>query len=324
MAKHLVTGGAGFIGSHLVDALLLQGHDVTVLDNFSNGSWDNLKDAVSKYPDRLKVIEGDICDLETCRLACEGIDYVLHKAALGSIPRSIEHPIQTHNSNTNGTLNILIAARDAKVKRFVYASSSSIYGSSKIIPRVESDSPKPISPYAVSKLAGEHYTLSFHHTYGLETVVLRYFNVFGPRQNVLSRYAAVVPRFIQSLVLNQSPVIFGNGEQFRDFTYVENVVAANLLAIKAPREACGRIYNIACAERHTVNEVFNTLRSLLKINIDPIKKEERVGDVRESIADIAEANRWLDYRPVISFNEGLKKTVDSFLINQKAITPSWN
>lgn len=313
MVKYLVTGGAGFIGSHIVDTLVTQGANVVVLDNFSNGSWDNLEDAINKHPSsRFKVIEGDICDFETCRTACRGVEYVLHEAALGSISRSVEYPIQTHNTNANGTLNMLIAARDAGVKRFVYASSSSIYGASKVMPRIELDSPKPISPYAVSKITGEHYSHAFCNTYGLETVVLRYFNVFGPRQNVVSQYAAVIPRFINAIINKKQPIIYGDGEQYRDFTYVENVVKANLLALSASSDVCGRSFNIACGGRYTVNELYRILKESINSNIEAKYEEARSGDIKGSVADITNAVTMLNYKPSVSFEDGIVKTVNYF------------
>jgi nucleoside-diphosphate-sugar epimerase len=312
MDKYLITGGAGFIGSHLVDTLLEKGSRVVVLDNFSSGNWRNVETALNKGSDRLKIIEGDICDLETCREACEGVDYILHEAALGSISRSVEHPIQTHNNNANGTLNILIAARDAKVKRLVYASSSSIYGGSEILPRIESITPKPISPYAVSKLAGEHYCFAFFHTYGLETIVLRYFNVFGPRQNIHSQYAAVIPCFIYALLQNKQPTIFGDGEQSRDFTYISNVVDANLLAVSASREACGRAFNIGCGRKHSINDLYRMLKEIMKIDGTFLREPARLGDVLQSYANIDEAERWLHYRPTVDLYSGIQQTIKFF------------
>jgi len=300
----LITGGAGFIGSHLVERLVRDGQHVRVLDNLSTGKWENIEPFLAA----VEFITGDIRDLKVVQQAVEGVDYVLHQAAVPSVPRSVKDPLVTNSANVDGTLNILIAARDAGVKRVVYASSSSVYGDTPILPKREEMRPTPRSPYAVSKLAGELYCQVFYHVYGLETVALRYFNVFGPRQDPKSQYAAVVPKFITALLRGEPPTIFGDGEQSRDFTYVENVVEANLLAAKAPGVA-GQVFNIACGERLTVNQLAAILSEIIGVNLEPEHVPPRPGDVRYSLADISKARKLLGYEVKVDVREGLEQTV---------------
>lgn len=300
----LVTGGAGFIGSHLVEALLRQGAAVRALDNFVTGRRENLAGCLS----RITLIEGDITDLDTVRRASAGVDYVLHQAALPSVPRSVADPLGSNAANVTGTLNVLIAAREAGVRRVVYAASSSAYGNLDAEYKREDMPPDPRSPYAVAKLAGEHYCRAFTLTYGLETVSLRYFNVFGPRQDPNSQYAAVIPLFITAMLQGQPPSIEGDGYQSRDFTYVDDVVRANLLACTAPGVA-GEVINIACGGEHTILSVVETLNRLLGTAIAPVFVAPRPGDVRHSRADIGKAGRLLGYRPQVSFEEGLARTL---------------
>ncbi len=328
----LVTGGAGFIGSHIVDTLIRQGQKVRVLDNLSTGKKENLEEATgcsldtflgpSPEPKQYSLGEqgeflcGDVTDLSTCRMACQGVTYVFHQAALGSVQRSIEDPLQTHHANITGTLNILQAAKEAGVKRVLYASSSSIYGNigenpDEILPKKETLPPNPQSPYAISKLAGEHYCRVFSKVYGLEAVSLRYFNVFGPRQDSNSAYAAVIPRFIMALLKNEPPLIYGDGHQSRDFTYVENVVQANLLAMENPGIS-GETMNIACGHRITINDLFSTLRKVSGAMGYPQYGAARLGEVRHSLADIRLAQELLDYRVEVGFKAGLQRTWEWF------------
>ena len=310
---YLVTGGAGFIGSHIVERLVQEGQHVRVIDNLSTGKWENIE----PFLEEIEFIEGDIRDLELVRKAMDGVDYVLHQAAVPSVPRSVKDPVTTNSVNVEGTLNILIAARDAGVKRVVYASSSSVYGDTPVLPKHEDMKPQPRSPYAVSKLAGEFYCQVFYHVYGLETVVLRYFNVFGPRQDPESQYAAVVPKFIAALLRNEPPTIFGDGEQSRDFTYVENVVEANLLATQAKGpDVAGQVFNIACGTRITINKLAQMLAEI--IGVDPELKPHyappRPGDVRHSLADISKAQKLLGYKIKVDFERGLQKTVEWYRV----------
>ncbi|MFZ5622990.1 MAG: SDR family oxidoreductase [Gemmatimonadota bacterium] len=301
---YLVTGGAGFIGNHIVRALLARGDRVRVLDNFSTGSRDNLADLF----DDIELIEGDLRSADACRRAVRGVTAVLHQAALPSVPRSIEDPITTHEVNASGTLQLLHAAREAGVSRFVYGSSSSIYGPVPKLPREESDRPHPISPYAVAKLAGEQYCAAFYHSYGLETVALRYFNVFGPRQRWDSPYAAVVPLFIRSLTRGEEVRVFGDGNQVRDFTYVHNVVQANLLALSAPA-APGHVYNIGGGKGTTVMELLRMVATTLRVEAKVRWQDPRPADVRDSLADISRAQRDLGYQPTVAVAEGIVHTV---------------
>ncbi len=303
--KFLVTGGAGFIGSNIVEELLRRGETVRVLDNFSTGKRENLV----PFWERIELVEGDLRDLPTVRRAVEGVDYVLHQAALPSVPRSVDDPLENDAVNVTGTLNLLIAARDARVKRVVFASSCSVYGDDPTLPKRENMLPQPKSPYAVSKLAGEYYCRTFGEVYGLETVALRYFNVFGPRQDPASDYAAVIPLFITRLLRGQAPTVHGDGLQSRDFVHVANVVQANLLAAAAPGIA-GRVFNIACGERYTLLDLIGILNEILGTRITPIHDGPRPGDVRHSQADITAAREALGYRVVVDFAEGLRRTVE--------------
>ncbi len=305
MRKALVTGGAGFIGSHLVRGLLARGEQVRVLDDFSTGKHEN----IAEVRGQIELIEGSICDERTCRQACEGMDVVFHLAARGSVPLSVEHPAETNRINVVGTLNMLIAARDAGIQRFVYSSSSSAYGDTPTLPKREDMRPLPVSPYAVSKLAGEMYAAAFAKCYGMQTVSLRYFNVFGPRQDPNSQYAAAIPAFVSRMVRGQRPVVFGDGEQTRDFCFVENVVRANLLASEAPQVA-GEAVNIACGERVSINRVIELINEYLGTDLPPIYEPPRPGDVRDSLAALDEAKRVIGYEPQVFFAEGLKRSIE--------------
>jgi UDP-N-acetylglucosamine/UDP-N-acetyl-alpha-D-glucosaminouronate 4-epimerase len=304
MERYLVTGGAGFIGSHLVEALLKAGHFVRVLDNFDTGKRDN----INTFSGELEVWEGSIVDRETMIAAMRGIDFVLHEAARGSVPRSIEDPIGTHEANITGTLNVLLAARDARVKRVVAASSSSVYGETPTLPKKETMLPSPKSPYAISKLAAENYCNVFSHVYKLETVSLRYFNIYGPRQNPNLQYSAVIPIFISNMLQGRSCKIYGDGEQTRDFTFVEDCVKANFLACKTPGIA-GNTYNIACGKQTSVNQLFQTLKEILGYELPPNYEPARPGDVKYSYASIKKAKEQIQFKPDYRLKKGLKKTV---------------
>jgi len=310
MARYLVTGGAGFIGSHIVEALVARGESVVVLDNLSTGNPENL----SACQDAIEFIEGDLRDRETVRQSCESVDYVLHQGALPSVPRSIEDPIGSNEANVTGTLNVLVAAREAGVRRVVYAGSSSAYGDTPTLPKREDMATRPRSPYAVSKLAGELYCQVFHAAYGLETVVLRYFNVFGPRQDPNSPYSAVIPRFITALRDGRAPVVYGDGEQSRDFTYVANAVEANLLACEAP-DAPGRVMNVACGEQTSLNTLLHNLGHIMGREVAPAYEPPRPGDVKHSLADISLARELLGYSVAVPIAEGLRETVGYFAGN---------
>jgi nucleoside-diphosphate-sugar epimerase len=307
MARYLITGGAGFIGSNLARKLLSLGEEVVVLDDLSTGKRENLED----IKDRVKFIVGDICDIAKVREAMEGIDYVFHQAAVVSVPRSIDEPVRTNEVNVDGTLNCLLAARDVKAKRFVYAASSSAYGDSPKLPKHEEMTPRPLSPYGVSKLVGEMYCRVFYEVYGLPTVSLRYFNIFGPYQDPHSQYAAVVPIFITRLLKGESPVVYGDGDQSRDFTYIDNAVEANLLATRSDK-ADGKIVNVACGAKYTLNELAENLKRLTGSDIDPTYAEPRAGDIKHSLGDISRASELLGYNPKVSFEEGLERTVAWF------------
>jgi UDP-glucose 4-epimerase len=304
---YLVTGGAGFIGSHIVDELVWRGQQVRVLDNFLTGKRQNL----AKYLADIELIEGDIRNLATIQQAMQGVDYVLHQAALPSVPRSVADPATSHEVNATGTLNVLIAARDAQVKRVVYASSSSVYGNNPAPVKQEDMPTNPLSPYAVSKLAGENYCKVFYQVYGLETVVIRYFNVFGPDQDPNSPYAAVIPKFITLMLRGEPPPVDGDGTQSRDFTYVANVVDGNLRAATQP-DIAGRVFNVACGLSFSLLQLIAHINSILGTDHEPIFRELRPGDIKHSLADISAAREELGYRPVVSFEEGLKLTVESF------------
>ena len=301
----LVTGGAGFIGSHLVDRLVLLGHEVRVLDNFSSGHRANLERVLGE----VELVEGDIQSYERASRSVRDCETVFHLAALPSVPRSVQDPLTSHHANVTGTLNVLLAARDAGVRRVLYSSSSSVYGANTELPKHESLTPLPISPYAVSKLAGEGYCRAFGEVYGLEAVAIRLFNVFGPRQDPQSHYAAVIPRFIAALLAGRAPVVFGDGEQSRDFTFVENVVDAALLAVEADGVP-GGVYNVACGASCTLNDLVDRLRQLTGADIQPIHQPDRAGDIRHSLADISRAERAFGYMPVIGLEEGLQLTVE--------------
>ena len=305
MARYLVTGGAGFIGSHIVEQLVRRGEAVRVLDNFITGRRENL----APFLEHIDLIEGDLRDLPTVRRAVDGVNYVLHQGALPSVPRSVADPLTSNASNVAGTLHVLVAARDAQIRRVVCASSSSIYGDSPTLPKQENMPAWPKSPYAVSKLAGEGYCRAFTEVYGLETVCLRYFNVFGPRQDPASQYAAVIPRFITAMLQGDVPTIYGDGYQSRDFTYVSNVVDANLLATAAPGVA-GRVFNVACGQRHTLLDLVAILNGVLGTQIKPVHTAPRPGDVLHSMADIMAAREALGYCAEVDFRDGLRRTVD--------------
>lgn len=303
MSVYLVTGGAGFIGSNLVHELLRRGETVRVLDNFSTGRRSNLADV---YGD-IDLVEGDLRSSESCRQATKGVDVVLHQGALPSVQRSVSDPFTSHDTNATATMNLLVAARDAGVKRFVYASSSSVYGDSPTMPKQEEMIPRPKSPYAVAKLAGEHYCRIFYELYGLETVCLRYFNVFGPYQDPTSHYSAVIPLFIRAMMAGKAPTIYGDGTQSRDFTFVQNNVHANLLAATQPGVG-GQIFNIACGQRYSLLDLMDALNEILGTAIEPTFDHSRRGDVKHSLADIRRAQEMLGYTVQVDFLEGLRRT----------------
>ena len=304
MGLYLVTGGAGFIGSNLVRRLLEEGEKVRVLDNFSTGKEANLEEV----RDEIELQRGDLCDPEDVQKAVTGVDYVFHEGAIPSVPRSMERPLESHAANATGTLVLLHAASQADVRRVVYASSSSVYGASEELPKRESVRPEPLSPYAVSKLAGEQYCMVFHRLYGLETVALRYFNVFGPRQDPSSAYSGVISRFIDSIVSGKPPTIYGDGEQTRDFTYVDNVADVNLAACHSPH-ARGRVYNVGYGDRICLNDLWTTMASLVGSEAKPVYEPVRAGDVRHSQADISRLADELDYKPRFSLSEGLERSL---------------
>ena len=309
MTLSIVTGGCGFIGSNLSLELAARGHDVLALDNLLTGRKENIP-AGRKG---INVAIGDIRDLAFLKREFSGADNVFHQAALPSVPRSVADPAASNDNNVNGTLNVLIAARDCGIKRVVFASSSSVYGDTPTLPKREDMMPNPLSPYAVSKLSGEYYCKVFHRIYGLETVILRYFNVFGPRQDPKSQYAAVIPKFIASMMRGESPVIFGDGLQTRDFTFVQNVVDANILASKAQKKAVGEPINIACGERIRLNDLVGRLNAILEKALPPKHEKERAGDIKHSYADIRKAEKLLSYSPKYTFDQGLAKTVEWFV-----------
>lgn len=312
MKKCIVTGGAGFIGSNLVHALVSKDVDVTVIDNLSTGNWRNLIDVEN----RIKFVNGDIRDFDLLSGVFEGCEVVFHQAALPSVPRSIENPAASNESNVTGTLNVLIAARETGVKRVVIAGSSSVYGNTQVLPKTEEMVPDPLSPYAVTKYVAELYSKVFARVYGLEAVVLRYFNVFGPCQNPESQYAAVIPKFITSMLRGENPTIYGDGEQSRDFTYVDNVIQANLLAATA-KSIAGEVLNVGCEVRFTLNELVAELNTVMETNIPPKYKQPREGDVRHSLASIKKAAHLIGYKPRVSFQEGLRRTVEWFRTRQE-------
>jgi len=305
----LVTGGAGFIGSNLVHALVGGGDRVRVLDNFSTGRRGNLEG----LEDRIELVEGDLRRPEDLRRAVAGVACVFHLAALPSVIRSVQDPASCNEVNVTGTLNLLLAARDAGVDRLVFSSSSSVYGDTPVLPKREDMLPMPLSPYALSKLAGEHYGRMFHTLYGLKTFSLRYFNVFGPRQDPGSHYAAVIPLFINAFRQGRQPVIYGDGEQTRDFTFVDDVVSANLACGRAPEEAAGGVYNVARGDRISVNQLARAIGRIMKVEVRPEYQPARAGDVRDSQADSTQARRRLDWSPSVTLEDGLRRTVEWFL-----------
>lgn len=307
MSLYLVTGGAGFIGSHLVRFLLDRGERVRVLDNFSTGKRENLSEVEGK----IELVRGSLSSESDVEAAVEGVDFVMHQAAIPSVPRSVEFPLESHESNATGTLRLLKCAAAAGVRRLVYASSSSVYGANPTLPKVESMPTEPLSPYAVTKLSGEQYAVVFHRLYGLETVSLRYFNVFGPRQDPTSPYSGVVSRFIDAIVTGVPPTIHGDGEQTRDFTYVENVARANLAATSRP-EVAGSVYNIGCATRVSVNELWRVMAELSGSKMEPRYAPSRSGDVPHSLADIGRARIDLAYEPSVDLREGLRRTLSYY------------
>ncbi|MBP7055321.1 MAG: SDR family oxidoreductase [Candidatus Omnitrophica bacterium] len=308
MGHYLVTGGAGFIGSNIVEELVRRGKKVRVLDNFITGKMENIKPFLNK----IELVKGDIRDRSTLRRAFKGIDYVIHQAALRSVPKSVDDPFTTNDINVAGTLNVLYEAKMAKVKRVVYASSSSAYGDAKHFPQRETDTPEPISPYGVSKLAAEHYCVTFAKTFGLETVSLRYFNVFGPRQNPESKYSAVIPIFIFNMIRGESPVVDWDGKQSRDFTYVANVVEANIRSCTA-KGVSGEVFNVACGTTTSVNDIVRQLNRLLGKKIKPVFALKRHGDVRKTYASVSKMRKLLGIKKLVGFNEGLERTLEWFL-----------
>jgi len=310
MEKFLVTGGAGFIGSNLCKRLVAEGCFVRVVDNLLTGKRSNLASVM----DKIEFVEGDMGVPEVARSVVKGIDVVLHEGALPSVPRSVDDPAATHRHCVDATFTLLLAARDARVKRFVYAASSSAYGDTPTLPKVETMRPDPLSPYAVGKLVGEHYCSVFAKVFGLETISLRYFNVFGPQQDPASQYAAAIPAFVTAILRSSPPTIYGDGEQSRDFTYVDNVVHANLLAARA-KETAGQVINVACGEAVTVNEIIGMINRLLGKKVRPKYEPARPGDVKHSLADITAARELIGFEPVVLFREGLEKSIDWYRRN---------
>ncbi len=305
MDKFLVTGGAGFIGSNICKTLVAQGCSVRVVDNLLTGKRSNLAEVI----DDIEFIEADMGDSQVARSAVKDIDAVLHQGALPSVPLSVDNPAATHKHCVDATFTLLLAARDAGVRRFVYAASSSAYGDTPTLPKVETMPARPLSPYAVAKLVGEYYCSVFYEVYGLETISLRYFNVFGPHQDPTSQYAAAIPAFVTAVLKDEPPTVYGDGEQSRDFTYIDNVVEANLLAARAKRTK-GEVVNIACGEAVTVNDVIDIINEVLEKNVKPVYAPTRAGDVKHSLADITRAREVIGFEPVISFEDGLRKAID--------------
>jgi nucleoside-diphosphate-sugar epimerase len=315
MALYLVTGIAGFIGSSLARAVLAQGDQVRGIDNLSTGKRENIIEIL----ERIDFREADLLNLEAVHEACRDVDYLFHEAAIPSVPKSVLDPLGSNRANIDGTVQLLIAARDARIKRVVYAASSSAYGDTPTLPKHEGMLPNPISPYAVAKLAGEYYMASFYRCYGLETVALRYFNIFGPRQDPGSPYSGVLAKFITQMLKGERPTIFGDGKQSRDFTYIDNVVSANLLAAKAPAaQVAGQVFNIATGTRVDLNQSFQWLKKIIGYNGDVNYAPERAGDVKHSLADLSRAERHLGYKPLVNFEEGLRRTVEWYREEVKA------
>ena len=320
MPTYLITGIAGFIGSTLARALLAQGETVRGFDNFSTGKRENLVDILNQ----IELHEADLLDLDALHQACRGVDFVSHQAAIPSVPRSVKDPLGNNRANVDGTLNVLVAARDAKVKRVVYAASSSAYGDTPTLPKREDMLPSPNSPYATAKLAGEYYMTTFHRCYGLETVCLRYFNVFGPRQDPTSPYSGVLAKFISQMLSGEAPTIFGDGKQSRDFTFVENVVSANLLAASSPgHDAVGKVFNVATGYRTDLYQTFQILKKLTGYSGDVKYGPERPGDVKHSLADISRAEKYLGYKPIVDFEEGLGRTVEWYRGREPKSQSAW-
>ncbi len=313
MALYLVTGGAGFIGSHMAEELVRRGDRVRVVDNLVTGKRQNLAHIA-----HVDFMEGDLADLDVARRAVDGVDFVLHQAAIPSVPRSVEDPITSNRANIDASLNILIAARDSGVKRLVYAGSSAAYGDAPTLPKVEAMPAAPLSPYALQKLVAEQYCQLFTRLYGLETVTIRYFNVFGPRQDPSSSYSGVISLFISTLCEGRQPTIYGDGEQTRDFTYVANVVDGALRACRAPAVS-GEVINVAVGDRISLHQLFRTVRDLVGARLEPVYAAPRLGDVRDSQADIQKARRLLGYEPMVGFDEGLKKTVEWYRASQAIV-----
>jgi len=303
--NYLVTGGAGFIGSNITRRLLAEGYKVKVLDDFSTGKRENIEGIPA-----LELIEGSLVDAGTVKDALKGIDYVLHQGAIPSVPRSVADPLQSNETNITGTLNLLVEAKKAGVKRVVFAASSAAYGDTEVMPKTESMPADPLSPYAVGKYTGELYARVFANLYGLETVSLRYFNIFGPYQDPASEYAAVIPKFIKAMLKREAPVIYGDGEQSRDFTYIDNAVEANLLACKSKKVGRGEVINVACGERYTLNQLVTALNEIMGLHIKPVYTEAQKGDVKHSLADVTKARELLNYQVKVNFFAGLKKTVE--------------
>ena len=315
MALYLITGVAGFIGSSLARAVLAQGDQVRGVDNFSTGKREN----IAEIAGRIDFREADLLNIEALHDACRGADYVFHEAAIPSVPKSVLDPLGSNRANVDGTVHLLIAARDAKVKRVVYAASSSAYGDTPTLPKHEGMPPNPISPYAVAKLASEYYMTSFYRCYGLETVCLRYFNIFGPRQDPTSPYSGVLAKFITQMLKGEQPTVFGDGKQSRDFTYIDNVVSANLLAAKArASHAAGQVVNVATGTRVDLNETFELLKKIIGYKGEVKYAPERAGDVKHSLADLARTEKAIGYKPLVSFEEGLRRTVDWYRGQEKA------
>ena len=310
MPRYLVTGGAGFIGSHIVERVVSDGESVRVLDNFTTGKRENLAPFAGKF----ELIEGDMRNPDDCRRACAGVEVVFHEGALPSVPKSVADPVATHDNNVNGTFNVLLAARDAKCKRVVYAASSSAYGDQAESPKRETMRPEPLSPYALNKLVGEYYLRVFYECYGLETISLRYFNVFGPRQDPASQYAAAIPAFVTAILADKPPTVYGDGEQTRDFSHIDNVVHANMLAARAAKTA-GQVINVACGESVSVNQTIRVIDELLGKNVEPVYTDTRPGDVKHSLADVTLAKQVIGFEPILMFEDGLRRAIDWYREN---------